>query len=96
MKEYISAVNGAFRSCTNPEEALLAAIDIFIGYLISAEKNAVDLAANLIKIDEQERRERPDLDTRGHDAVPPPTPAVGANAWTDPNGWTPNPAHPAN
>jgi hypothetical protein len=95
MNEYRHAVTSFFSSCSNPEKALLDAVDNFIDYLVQAEKNAVDLAQNLIKIDEQERKERPDLGTRGHDAVPLPAAAVGTDAWTDHTAWKPSPARPA-
>ncbi|MEV6602431.1 hypothetical protein AB0M36_37120 [Actinoplanes sp. NPDC051346] len=48
----------------------------------------------MIRIDEQERKERPDLGTRSHDAIRPPASAVGGNVWTDRSGWIPNPKRP--
>jgi len=94
MKTYLADANSLFSPCTNPEQALVKATTFFMDYMIDAEKNAVELAASLLKIDEQERKERPDLGTRGHDTVPFPAPAVGANAWTDRSAWKPNPARP--
>ncbi|PMR57408.1 hypothetical protein C1A38_30065, partial [Verrucosispora sp. ts21] len=61
----------------------------FIGYLRDAEKRHVDAMASLIKVDEQERKERPDLGTRSHDTTPFPHAQVGAGAWTDRNTWKP-------
>lgn len=95
MKTYISDANNLFAPCSNPEQALIQATTFFMDYMIDAEKRAVDLAAALLKIDEQERKERPDLGTRGHDTVPFPTPAVGAGAWTDRTAWQPNPSRPS-
>lgn len=95
MQEYEDKVNGMFSSCTNPEKALLAVIDTFVNYLADAEARHVEALAALIKIDEQERQERPDLGSRGHDTTPFPTPAVGADAWSERGGWKPDPARPA-
>lgn len=95
IQDYLGRVRGVFEVCTKPEEAFFAVVDVFTNYLIDAEKNAVSLAQSLLNIDEQERKERPDLGTRGHDAVPLPSSSVGSNAWTDKNGWTVNPAKPA-
>lgn len=94
MKTYLAKANSLFAPCSNPEQKLVDAALFFMEYMIDAEKNAVALAASLLKIDEQERRERPDLGTRGHDTVPFPNPAVGADTWTDHSAWRPNPARP--
>ncbi|MFI6785665.1 hypothetical protein [Micromonospora sp. NPDC050276] len=61
----------------------------------SASKYQMEAMAELIKIDEQERKERPDLGTRGHDTTPFPQPKVGQNAWSDPINWAPRPSKPA-
>ncbi|MEV4705524.1 hypothetical protein [Actinoplanes sp. NPDC049316] len=94
MKSYIEAVQSPFSACSNPEKAFLTAVDVFTGFLLDAERNAVVLAATLLRIDEQERRERPDIGTRGHDAVPAPASTVGGNSWTDSKSWKANPYRP--
>ncbi|GAB1644388.1 hypothetical protein [Krasilnikovia sp. MM14-A1259] len=94
MQAYRENVHGLFSSCSNPEKAFLDTVSAFVGYLADAERRHVELLATLIKIDEQERHERPDLGGRGHDTVPFPAPAVGSNAWTQGNGWKPNPTRP--
>ena len=94
MKTYLDAVQSPFSACSKPETAFIAVVGTFIDFLIEAERNAVDLAATLLKIDEQERKERPDIGTRGHDAVPPPATTVGGNSWTDANSWKADPYRP--
>ncbi|GAA2562059.1 hypothetical protein GCM10010435_37480 [Winogradskya consettensis] len=94
MSSYIEAVNAPFSACTNPEKALIEVALSFVNVLTLAEKNAISLSIELLKIDEQERKERPDLGTRGHDAVPLPAPAFGSTSWGDRNGWKTNPERP--
>ncbi|MEU4626442.1 hypothetical protein AB0G04_41490 [Actinoplanes sp. NPDC023801] len=95
MQEYASRVRGLFSPCSKAEEKLLDVAGAFITFLVESERRAIDELVQLIKIDEQERKERPDLGTRGHDALPPPAPAVGGSAWADRGGWSPNPKRPA-
>jgi hypothetical protein len=83
MKDYLDAVRKPFAACSNPETAFLEATSHFVDFLIDAERNAVETAARLLKIDEQERKERPDIGSRGHDAVPPPAAAVGGDSCAD-------------
>lgn len=70
MKTYLDQVNDLFAPCGSPEKALITATTFFTDVMIYAEGNAVEMAASLMKIDEQERKERPDLGTRGHDTCP--------------------------
>lgn len=95
LKSYIEAVNGLFSSCSNPEKALLDTVHTFISYLLDAERLHVEAMSDLIKIDEQERKERPDLGTRGHDTTPFPQAEVGADAWADRSNWAPRSDRPA-
>ncbi|GGK99754.1 hypothetical protein [Mangrovihabitans endophyticus] len=92
MHAYITAINSPFAACSKPETAFLNAVDVFTNYLIQAERNAVDLAADLLTIDEQERKERPDLGTRNHDRTPLPVSALDYDTWTNRAGWSPRPA----
>ncbi|GGM66763.1 hypothetical protein GCM10011608_60100 [Micromonospora sonchi] len=95
LNTYLDAVNSPFSSCTNPEQAFISTVRVFTDYLLDAEQRHVDAMADLIKVDEQERKERPDLGTRGHDTTPFPHTEVGAGAWTDRSTWTPRPDRPA-
>ena len=94
LQDYRDQVAGLFSACSNPEKALIDAVAFFTDYLTAAEQRHVQALADLIKIDEQTRHERPDLGTRGHDTVPFPRPEVGTEAWTDQDGWQPTPDHP--
>nr|BFE76702.1 hypothetical protein GCM10020092_100030 [Actinoplanes digitatis] len=94
MKTYIADANSLFSPCTNPEQALIKATTFFMDYMIDAEKNAVELAASLLKIDEQERKERPDLGTRGHDTVPFPAPRRRRQRLDGPNRMETQPQPP--
>ncbi|WP_431884087.1 hypothetical protein [Micromonospora gifhornensis] len=94
LNTYLDAINSPFAACTHPEKAFLDVVNTFIGYLRDAEKRHVDAMASLIKVDEQERKERPDLGTRSHDTTPFPHAQVGAGAWTDRNAWKPRPDRP--
>ncbi|GIF11653.1 hypothetical protein [Actinoplanes teichomyceticus] len=95
MQDYATRVRGLFTPCSRAEDKLADVADAFINFLVESEKRAIGELAELIKIDEQERKERPDLGTRSHDAVRPPAPAVGVTVWTDRAGWSPNPERPA-
>jgi hypothetical protein len=95
MTEYFDKVNAAFSACANPEKSFLDVVDDFIGALSQAEAAHVGALAELIKIDEQVRRERPDIGSRGHDVTPFPRQDIGADAWSDPDGWIPAPNRPA-
>ncbi|ASW58028.1 hypothetical protein CIK06_26375 [Plantactinospora sp. KBS50] len=95
LKTYIDAVNGLFASCSNPEKALLDTVHTFVYYLLDAERLHVEAISDLIRIDEQERKERPDLGTRGHDSTPFPDITVGVDAWADRRGWGPRADLPA-
>ncbi|MFC3499865.1 hypothetical protein ACFOOK_02585 [Micromonospora krabiensis] len=94
LKGYLESVNGLFSSCSEPEKALLTVVQTFVGYLLDAERRSVEAMSELIKIDEQERKERPDLGTRSHDTTPFPQPEVGADAWSDRSSWAPRPDKP--
>jgi hypothetical protein len=95
MQEYIGRARGLFSPCSKAEEKLLEVATAFIDTMIEYEQRAIREAVEIIKIAEQERKERPDLGTRGHDAVPPPAPAVGGSAWADRGGWSATPKGPA-
>jgi len=94
LQDYRNHVAGLFSACSNPEKAIIDAAAFFTDYLTAAEQRHVQALADLIKIDEQTRQERPDLGTRGHDTIPFPRPEVGANAWTDHHAWQPAPDRP--
>lgn len=94
LDSYLDAVNSPFSACTNPEEGFLNVVRGFTDFLINAEARHADAMANLIRVDEQERKERPDLGTRSHDMTPFPANEVGANAWTDRITWAPRPDRP--
>ena len=94
LKGYIEGVNGLFSSCSNPEAAVQKAVQEFVTFLLVAERQYVEAMADLIKIDEQERKERPDLGTRGHNTTPFPQAEVGGTAWLNGGGWTPKPDRP--
>jgi hypothetical protein len=96
LTEYRNKVTGLFSACSDPEKALLQAAGDFVDHLSEAEIRHVEALAQLIKIDEQARHERPDIDSRGHDVTPFPRPEIGATVWGDPNGWTPAPNRPPN
>src|SRR5687768_9381522 len=87
-------MRAACAACSLAEEKLVAVADEFISFMIESERRAIALAADLIKIDEQERKERADLGTRSHDALRPPASAVGTDVWTDRHGWAPHPKRP--
>ncbi|MCZ7474682.1 hypothetical protein [Micromonospora sp. WMMC273] len=95
LKGYIEAVNGLFSSCSNPEAAVQKAVQEFVTFLLVAERQYVEAMADLIKVDEQERKERPDLGTRGHNTTPFPQAEVGGTAWLNGGGWSPKPDRPA-
>ncbi|WP_238450110.1 WXG100 family type VII secretion target [Micromonospora sp. 4G55] len=95
LKSYIESVNSLFSSCTNPEKAFLDVMHTFVSYLLDAERMHVEAMSDLIKIDEQERKDRPDLGTRGHDTTPFPTTEVGSGAWADRGRWMPRADRPA-
>lgn len=95
MQEYATRVRGLFSPCSKAEKKLIEVAGAFITFLVDSERRAIDELVQLIKIDEQERKERPDLGTRSHDALRPPAPAVGGNVWTERDGWLPNPNLPA-
>ncbi|PYC62796.1 hypothetical protein C7C45_32765 [Micromonospora arborensis] len=95
LKGYIEAVNGLFSSCSSPEKALLDTVRTFVTYLLDTERQYVQAMSDLIKVDEQERKERPDLGTRGHDTTPFPQAGVGGTAWADRGSWVPRPGRPA-
>ncbi|MEV4500331.1 hypothetical protein AB0J84_32160, partial [Micromonospora arborensis] len=95
LEGYIEAVNGLFTSCSNPEAALQKVVQEFVTFLLEAERLHVEAMSDLIKIDEQERKERPDLGTRSHNTTPFPHAEVGADAWLDGGKWTPRPDRPA-
>ncbi|MEU8284128.1 hypothetical protein AB0C01_07295 [Micromonospora sp. NPDC048905] len=95
LKGYIEAVNGLFSSCSNPEAALQKVVQEFVTFLLEAERLHAEAMSDLIKIDEQERKERPDLGTRNHTTTPFPQAEVGADAWLDGGKWAPRPDRPA-
>ncbi|MFG1677907.1 hypothetical protein [Micromonospora sp. NPDC049282] len=95
LKGYIEAVNGLFSSCSNPEAAVQKVVQEFVTFLLVAERQYVEAMADLIKIDEQERKERPDLGTRSHNTTPFPQAGVGGTAWLNGSGWTPKADRPA-
>lgn len=95
LKSYLGAVNGLFSACANPETALLDVVHTFVSYLLDAERRYVEEMSDLVQIDEQARRERPDLGTRAHDTTPFPRPEVGGDAWADRGHWLPRPDRPA-
>ncbi|BBH70712.1 hypothetical protein ACTI_73970 [Actinoplanes sp. OR16] len=94
MQDYATRVRGLFSPCSNAEDKLLEVATAYITFMAESEKRAITELAALVRIDEQERKERPDLGTRSHDAIRPPAPAVGGDIWTDGGGWTPNPERP--
>jgi uncharacterized protein YukE len=94
LQDYQDALTSPFGSCSSPEQALVKAVSGFVDYLEDAERRSHDELASLIKVSEQERKERPDIGSRAHDMVPFPQPAVGPTAWADERGWQPNPRHP--
>jgi hypothetical protein len=95
LHEYATAFKSpVFASCSKPEKAVVDAVEAFVLVLEVAEKKYLDALGGLIKINEQERRERPDIGSRGHDVVPFPRTEVGPAAWTDERGWKINPRHP--
>lgn len=94
LDSYLDAVNSPFSACTNPEEAFLNVVRGFTSLILDAERQHADAMASLLRVEEQERKERPDLGTRSHDATPFPATEVGASAWTDRITWTPRPDRP--
>lgn len=94
MSEYFDKVNAAFAACSNPEKSFLDVVNNFIGALVKSETSHLDDLAELIKIDEQVRRERPDIGSRGHDVIPFPRPHIGVDVWSDRSSWTPAPDRP--
>ncbi|ROT31115.1 hypothetical protein [Micromonospora sp. HM5-17] len=95
LTNYLDAVRSLFSSCSDPEKALLDVVHAFVGYLVDAQRRYVEAMSGLIRIDEQERKERPDLGTRGHDTTPFPQPEVGTDAWVDRGNWRPRADRPA-
>ncbi|MEJ3745770.1 hypothetical protein WEI85_21070 [Actinomycetes bacterium KLBMP 9797] len=82
VEEYWASVANRFSACANPEQALIQAIGAFVGALLKSEAHYVSALAELVRIDEQERAERPDLGSRAHDPIPFPRIEVDADAWS--------------
>jgi uncharacterized protein YukE len=95
LTEYHERISKPFHSCGNLEQALIDAAAAFTDHLLSSERRYTEELTLLLQIDEQERRERPDIGTRGHDAIPFPKVETGAEAWYDDGGWRPSPHRPA-
>ena len=94
MKDYVDSVGSVFSPCSDAEGKLVSVAGVFIQTLIGSERLALGELERMIEIDEQERKERPNLGTRGHDALRPPDPALGGDNWADRGGWTPSPDRP--